>query len=53
MSNDHQVNVEKTKMLIGENAWKFTGEGKFPCAVFRKSVGSNSIYFQFGKCWES
>ena len=40
------------KMVISENAWKVTEEGKFPCAVLTKSVGSSSIYFQFGKCWE-
>ena len=38
----------KTKMMIGsENAEKVTIEGKFPCSVYRKVVGSNPILCQF------
>ena len=33
-----------------ENAGKVTIEGKFPCAVCRKGIGSNSILCQFCKC---
>ena len=35
-----RVNVKKTKMISSENSGKVTIEGKFPCAVFRKGVGS-------------
>ena len=43
-----RVNVMKTKMMIGsENAEKVTIEGKFPCSVYRKVVGSNPILCQF------
>ena len=46
-----RVNVEKTKMkIIGENVGKVTIEGWFPCAVYRKSVASNSILCQFYRC---
>ena len=46
------VNVNKTKMMIScENAGtgKVALEGKFPCAVCRKGVGSNSILCQFSR----
>ena len=33
-----------------ENAGKVTIEGKFPCAVCRKGIGSNSILSQFCRC---
>ena len=33
------MNLKKTNMIIGsEIAGKFTEEGKFPCAVWRKDV---------------
>ena len=39
-----RVNVKKTKMMSNSvNTGKVTTEGKFPCAVCRKSVGSSSI----------
>ena len=39
-----RVNVKKTKMMSNSvNTGKVTMEGKFPCAVCRKSVGSNCI----------
>ena len=39
-------------MMIGsEYAGKVTIEGKFLCAVCRKSVGSNLILGQFCRCW--
>ena len=47
------VNVNKTKMMIScENVGtgKVALEGKFPCAVYRKGVGSNSILCQFCRC---
>ena len=45
-----RVNVKKTKMMISsENSVKFTEEGKFLCAIWRKGVGSNLS--QFCKCW--
>ena len=43
--------VNKTKMMITSKIWKVTLEGKFPCAVFRKVLGSNSILCQFCRCW--
>ena len=36
------------KMITSENASKFTEEGKFLSAVFRKGVCSNFILCQFG-----
>ena len=36
-------------MIISENVGKVTREGKFPSAVCRKGVGSNSILCQFCK----
>ena len=43
-----RVNVKKTKMMISNtNEEKGTVEGKFPCAVRRKSVRSNLIIFSF------
>ena len=43
---------EKTKTITSsENAEKVTEEGKFPCVVCRKDVGSNSILCQFCRCW--
>lgn len=45
-------NVEMTKTIISsENSVKDTVEGKFPCAVCRKGVHSNSILCQFCGCW--
>ena len=39
-----RVNVKKIKMMISSgNPGKFTVEGKFPCAVYIKGLGSNSI----------
>ena len=35
-------------MITSENASKFTEEGKFLSAVFRKGVCSNFILCQFG-----
>ena len=47
-----RVNIKKTKTMINsENAGKVTVEGKFPCAVCRKGVGSNSSLCQFCRCW--
>ena len=47
-----RVNVKKTKMMIrSKNAVKVTIDGKFPCAVCRKGVGSNFILCQFCRCW--
>ena len=47
-----RVNVKKTKTMISsENTGKVTIEGKFPCAVCRKGVGSNSIPCQFCRNW--
>ena len=40
--------VKKTKIIIiSENAEKVTIEGKIPCAVCKKGVGSNFILCQF------
>ena len=39
-------------MIINfENVGKITEKGKFPCAVCRKGVGSNSILCQSSGCW--
>ena len=38
-------------LISSENAAKVTGEGKFPCAVCKNRVGSNSILCQFCRCW--
>ena len=38
-------------MSSDDNAGKVTEEGKFPCVVCRKIVGSNSILCQFCRCW--
>ena len=39
-----RVNIKKKKMMVSsENAAKVTEEGKLPCVVWRKEVGSNSI----------
>ena len=50
-----RVNVKKTKMVISsKNNGKVTVEGKFPCAVCRKGIGSKSILsnlIQFCRCW--
>ena len=47
-----RVNVKKTKMMIrSKNAVKVTIDGKFPCAVYRKGLGSNFILCQFCRCW--
>ena len=35
-------------MITSGNVCKFTDEGKFLCAVFRKGVCNNFILFQFG-----
>ena len=44
--------LKRQKMSIGsESAGKITVEGKCPCVVYRKGVDSNSIYWQFCKCW--
>ena len=46
-----RVNVKKTRVMItSKNTEKLTEEGKFPLAVWRKSVGSNSILCQFCRC---
>ena len=37
-------------MITSKNTEKLTEEGKFPLAVWRKSVGSNSILCQFCRC---
>ena len=43
-------NVKNTKTMISsKNAGKVTIEGKFPCAVLWKGIGSNSILCQFCK----
>ena len=48
-----RVNIKKTKMKINsENAGQVTVEDKFPYAVCRKGVGSNSILSQFCRCWK-
>ena len=52
MSKGLRVNDKRTKIIInGENAGKTTEKGKFPCAVSRKGGGSNSILYQFRRCW--
>ena len=46
-----RVNV-KTKMMIScKNAGKVTEEGGFPFTIYRKVVGSNSIFCQFCRRW--
>ena len=45
------VNVKRTKIISSENVGKATEEGKFPCAVSRKGEDSNSILYQFCRCW--
>ena len=43
-SKGSRVNVKKTKIMSNSvNTGKVTIEGKFPCAVCRKFVGSNCI----------
>ena len=47
-----KVSVEKTKMMFSiENVGKVSVEDKFPCAVYRKGVSSNSILCRFCRCW--
>ena len=47
-SKELKINVKKTKIIIrSEDTEKVTEEAKFPCAVCRKGVGSNSILCQF------
>ena len=38
-------------IISSENAGKVTTQGKFPCAVCRKGLGSNSILSTFCRCW--
>ena len=38
-------------MISNENTGKGKEEGKFSCAVSRKDVGSNSIFYQLFRCW--
>ena len=50
-SKGMRVNVKETKMKLNiENSGKVTIEDKFPCAVCRKGIGSNSILSQFCRC---
>ena len=49
---DLRVNMGKTKVMVsGCNLGKPSEKGKFPCSVFGKGVGSNSIYFGTCKHW--
>ena len=51
-SNRLRVNVKKMKMMISsENVGKVTEEGTFPCPIFRKGLGSNSIFCYLSRCW--
>ena len=38
-------------MISSENAGKLTEERKFPCAIYGKRIGSNSVRCQFSRCW--
>ena len=38
-------------MTSSKNAWNVSVEDKFPCAVCREGVGSNSIISQICRCW--
>ena len=47
-----RVNVKKGKMMSSSgNAGKVTVEEKSPFALYRKGLGSNSIFCQFCRCW--
>ena len=47
-----RLNINKTKMMISrENTEKVAKYVKFPCAVWRESVGINSILCQICWCW--
>ena len=46
-----RVNVKKAKMMISEYAGLVTVVGKGLCALYRKSVCSNSILREFCRCW--
>ena len=37
-------------MISSKNAGKVTIKDKFPCALCRKSIASNSIFSQFCRC---
>ena len=45
-----RVNIKTKMMTSSENTGMVTTVGKFPCAVCRKSVDSNSIIFRFCRC---
>ena len=52
VSNWFGMNVLRTNMMISsEDAGKVTEKGKLPSVVYRKGVGSNSIFCQFCRCW--
>ena len=41
-----KVNIEKTKVMVsGRHLHKLQTSGKYPCAVYRKGVGKNSIFY--------
>ena len=47
-----RVKVKKRRIVISsENVGKVTAGGKFPCVLCKKGVCSNSILFQFCRCW--
>ena len=44
-------NIKKIKMISFNKVGKFRKAKAFPCSVYRKVVGSNSIPCQFCKIW--
>ena len=44
-ANGLRVNMGKTKIMVsGVNLQTLKDSGKYPCSVYRRGVGSNSIY---------
>ena len=50
-SKGSRINVKKTKKMISSENGQKVAENKFPCAISRKGVGSNSILWPFCRCW--